>query len=112
MEVAIQILSGIFYPQLQRNLDITIILKTEIKKVNRLIKIPEVRGYHIFESISTNSNNGYYESTTGASILWGFQKTFKGNFNINLNTGINYDFRSEKVQAPILNFSLGWVIGK
>jgi hypothetical protein len=71
-----------------------------------------VRGYHIFESISTNSNNGYYESTTGASILWGFQKTFKRNFNINFNTGVNYDFRLEKTEAPILNITLGWVIGK
>ena len=71
-----------------------------------------VRGYHIFESISANSNNGYYESTTGASILWGGQKTFKSNFNINFNTGVNYLFNSQKVNAPILNITLGWVIGK
>ena len=65
-----------------------------------------------FQSISTNEN--YSESCSSFTIapLWGFQRTYKGKFNmeLNLGAGVNFD-KFDTEFAPIIGFTLGWVIG-
>jgi hypothetical protein len=66
-----------------------------------------------FESISTNNN--YYESAPSLTIapVWGFQRTYKGGFNLGLNAGIGCNFQKQNTDfGAVINFSLGWVIGK
>lgn len=68
-----------------------------------------------FKSLTTNSNYGYYNPSFVLGPVWGFQRTYKHNFNINLNLGLGHVFQKDvktKTVAPIINFSLGWVIGK
>jgi hypothetical protein len=43
--------------------------------------------------------------------VWGFERTYKGNFNLGLNMGVGYNIKKyDNGYNPILNFSLGWVI--
>jgi hypothetical protein len=66
-----------------------------------------------FESISTNNN--FSERVTSFTIapVWGFQRTYKGGFNLGLNGGIGYYIQKHNNDfVPVINFSLGWVIGK
>lgn len=63
------------------------------------------------------SNDAYYSTETSFTIapVWGFQRTYKGNFNLGLNLGAGYTINSYSEDSgfvPVLNFSLGWVIGK
>ncbi|WP_316633735.1 hypothetical protein [uncultured Flavobacterium sp.] len=70
-------------------------------------------GTYNFQSISTNKLfNEYCPSVTIAPV-WGFQRTYKGKFNLDLNlgAGVNVD-QFDTEFALIANFSLGWVIGK
>jgi hypothetical protein len=50
--------------------------------------------------------------TLGAT--WGFQRTFKRGLNINLNTGVGYNFASDQSSSvvPLINFTIGWVLFK
>jgi hypothetical protein len=70
---------------------------------------------YTFKSLTTNENLGYYNPSFTLGAVWGLQRTYKHNFNINLNLGLGHVFqknvKSDPV-APIVNFSLGWVIGK
>ncbi|CAM3410375.1 DUF3575 domain-containing protein [Flavobacterium chungbukense] len=66
-----------------------------------------------FGSISTNDNYREASSSFTLGALWGLQRTYKGRFNLEFNAGpgVNFDeYDSEFV--PIINFTLGWVIGK
>jgi len=66
-----------------------------------------------FESLSTN--NSYSESTSSFTIapVWGLQRTYKGGFNLGFNAGIGYNIdKYENDFVPVVNFSLGWVLGK
>jgi putative salt-induced outer membrane protein YdiY len=68
--------------------------------------------YYNFQSISTNEKYGEYAPSFTIAPLWGFQRTYKGKFNleIHLGAGINVD-KFDTQFAPIANFTLGWVIG-
>lgn len=66
-----------------------------------------------FGSISTNDD--YTESCSSFTLgaLWGLQRTYKGRFNLEFNAGpgVNFD-KYDTEFVPIVNFTLGWVIGK
>lgn len=47
--------------------------------------------------------------------VWGLQRTYNSKININLNMGLGYNFSQfsdVRGVKPIVNFTLGWVIGK
>lgn len=66
-----------------------------------------------FESISTNKE--YWEAVPSvtAAVLWGLQRTYKRKFNLEFNAGpgVNFD-KYDTEFVPVINFTLGWVIGK
>jgi len=65
-----------------------------------------------FESISTNDD--YRESVPSFTVgaLWGLQRTYKRKFNLEFSAGpgVNFD-KYDTEFVPIINFSIGWVIG-
>jgi hypothetical protein len=66
-----------------------------------------------FESINTNS--GFNSSVPSVTIapVWGFQRINNHNFNSSFNGGIGCNINQNKSKMVlILNFSIGWVIGK
>ena len=66
-----------------------------------------------FQSISTNKNYGEYTSSLTIAPLWGFQRTYKRKFNLELNLGAGVNFDQFDTEfTPVANFTLGWVIGK
>ncbi|MCD0468636.1 hypothetical protein [Flavobacterium sp. JAS] len=69
--------------------------------------------YYNFQSISTNSRYGNYAPSFTIAALWGFQRTYKGRFNLEFNVGpgVNFD-KYDTEFSPIVNFTIGWVIGK
>ena len=69
--------------------------------------------YYNFKSISTNEKYEKYDSSFTIAPLWGFQRTYKGKFNLELHlgAGLNVD-KYDTEFAPIGNITLGWVIGK
>jgi hypothetical protein len=72
-----------------------------------------VNGIYNFESISTNESVSSSNASFTIAPVWGFQRTYKGNFNLGLNMGVGYNFgKYDNEFVPVLNFSLGWVIGK
>lgn len=66
-----------------------------------------------FKSVSTNSNFSEYVPSFSIAPVWGFQRTYKRKFNleINLGAGVNFDKYDTDV-AIVANLTLGWVIGK
>lgn len=66
-----------------------------------------------FKSISTNSWFNEYEPSVTVGAIWGLQRTYKGKFNLEFNAGpgVNFD-KYDTEFIPIINFSIGWVIGK
>ena len=54
--------------------------------------------------------NSYDGLTLGAT--WGLQRTYKSGLNINLNTGLGYNFSNlkDRSMTAILNFTVGWVL--
>ena len=47
------------------------------------------------------------------SVVWGLQRTYKSGINININTGVGYNFSNKTINSkikPIINFTIGWVI--
>jgi hypothetical protein len=68
-----------------------------------------------FRPISSNDSYSSTETSFTIAPVWGFQRTYKGNFNLGLNMGAGYTVNSYSEDSgfvPVLNFSLGWVIGK
>ena len=68
-----------------------------------------------FRPISSNEAYSSTETSFTIAPVWGFQRTYKGNFNLGLNLGAGYTINSYSEDsgfAPVINFSLGWVIGK
>lgn len=66
-----------------------------------------------FESISTNVD--YREAVPSFTVaaLWGLQRTYKGRFNLEFNAGPGVNFDEYDTEfVPVVNFSIGWVIGK
>jgi len=66
-----------------------------------------------FKSIS--SNNDFSADTSSFTIapVWGLQRTYSRNFNLGLNAGVGYNFdKYESEFVPVINFTLGWIIGK
>jgi hypothetical protein len=64
-----------------------------------------------------NSNPNALSTYDGFTIapIWGLQRTYNSGLNISINTGLGYNFGSTKSNSgikPVLNFTLGWVIGK
>lgn len=69
--------------------------------------------FYNFKSITTNDNYLPENASITVAPVWGFQRTYKGNFNLDLNLGIGYNFdKNDSELVPVLNFTLGWVIGK
>ena len=66
-----------------------------------------------FQSISTNEKYAEYCPSFTIAPVWGFQRTYKRKFNLELNlgAGVNFD-KFDTEFAVIGNFTLGWVIGK
>lgn len=70
-----------------------------------------VSAAYFFRSAVTNDS--FSKSTTSLTVgpVWGFERTYKGNFNLGLNMGVGYNIKKyDHSYNPILNFSLGWVI--
>jgi hypothetical protein len=68
-----------------------------------------------FRPISSNDSYSSTETSFTIAPVWGFQRTYKGNFNLGFNIGAGYTINSYSEDSgfvPVLNFSLGWVIGK
>lgn len=61
-------------------------------------------------------NEEFISSLDGFTLgsVWGFEKTYKGNLNIVLNTGIGYNLSNNQTYklVPILNFTISWVLVK
>ncbi|MDR7212428.1 DUF3575 domain-containing protein [Flavobacterium piscis] len=66
-----------------------------------------------FQSISTNKDYAEYCPSFTLAPLWGFQRTYKRKFNleVNLGAGVNFD-RFDTEFVLVAGFTLGWVIGK
>ncbi|MEP6929776.1 MAG: hypothetical protein ABI850_07180 [Flavobacterium sp.] len=66
-----------------------------------------------FKSISVNDWFNEDESSVTIAPVWGFQRTYKGKFNleVNLGAGVFMD-KFDTEFTPVANFTLGWVIGK
>ncbi|MGO4821795.1 MULTISPECIES: hypothetical protein [unclassified Flavobacterium] len=62
---------------------------------------------------STTTNEAFYNTIPSFTLgpVWGFERTYKRNFNLGLNMGVGYNMdKYDNEFVPILNFSLGWVI--
>ena len=69
--------------------------------------------YYYFKSIETNDSFLPSKSAFVIAPVWGFQRTYNHRFNLDLNIGAGYFFSSNNSNfTPVLNFTLGWVIGK
>jgi len=70
---------------------------------------------YYFRPINNEKFVSIYDGFTIGGI-WGFQKTYLNNFNISANGGLGYNFsnfnNNSRGVMPILNFTIGWVIGK
>lgn len=66
-----------------------------------------------FQSISTNEKYSEYCPSLTIAPVWGFQRTYKRKFNleVNLGAGLNFD-RFDTEFVAVATCSLGWVIGK
>lgn len=65
---------------------------------------------YYFKSINDN-DFVYLDDGFNIGAAWGLQRTYKSGLNINLNTGLAYNFsnRREKSIHPLINFTIGWV---
>lgn len=70
-----------------------------------------------FKSFSTKNNSDFNDSSFILAPVWGMQRTYEKSFNLSLNAGLGYMFHSDQTYerngiVPVINFSIGWVIGK
>ncbi|WP_281309879.1 hypothetical protein [Flavobacterium flavigenum] len=71
-------------------------------------------GSYYFKPIGNSEYVSIYDGLTIAPI-WGLQRTYGSGFNINIIGGAGYNFGTNDRTAnfvPVINFTLGWVIGK
>lgn len=70
---------------------------------------------YYFNSINNKDIVSVYDGFT-IGCIWGLQRTYKNNINITINSGIGYNTLNESKTnntiVPIINFTLGWVLGK
>jgi hypothetical protein len=106
-----------FYPNINEQLRHYYNLEKRIKKSRRTEgnsgNFYGLNAVYNFESINTNS--GFNSSVPSVTIapVWGFQRTNNHNFNYSFNGGIGYNInQNHSEMVLILNFSIGWVIGK
>lgn len=73
-----------------------------------------INASYYFGPINNSEFISSYDGFTLAPI-WGLQRTYKSNLNVNINAGIGCNFSNKSNKnaiIPVLNFTLGWVIGK
>jgi hypothetical protein len=72
-----------------------------------------LNAFYNFESINSNTDaSSSYASFTVAPV-YGFQRTYKHKFNLSLNGGVGYNIEKDNNEfVPVINFTIGWVIGK
>ncbi|PXY41883.1 hypothetical protein DMB65_04785 [Flavobacterium cheongpyeongense] len=71
-------------------------------------------GSYYFKPINNSDYVSVYDGLTLGTV-WGLQRTYKSGINISLITGTGYNFGTNERTAsfvPVINFTLGWVIGK
>lgn len=59
-----------------------------------------------------NLDKFYFENNFVIGPVWGLQRTYGGNFNLDLNLGLGAKIAQNNKNPiiPIINFTLGWVI--
>jgi hypothetical protein len=73
-----------------------------------------LNGSYYLKPIGNSEYVSVYDGFTVAPI-WGLQRTYVSGLNIGLIAGPGYNFGTNERTAgfvPIINFTLGWVIGK
>lgn len=71
-----------------------------------------------FEALSSQNNSrNNNDASFVLAPVWGMQRTYTKKFNLSLNAGLGYVFHSNQAYnsngiIPVVNFSIGWVIGK
>jgi hypothetical protein len=71
-----------------------------------------INAIYNFKSFSNNDKLIPSDPSFTIAPVWGFQRTYKHNFNIGANAGIGYSIsKGDNKLVPVLNFTLGWVIG-
>ena len=73
-----------------------------------------INSSYYFKSITDNNFININDGVT-VGVVWGLQRTYKNNININLNTGLGYVFSSRKSKTlspitPTINFTVGWLL--
>jgi hypothetical protein len=71
-------------------------------------------GSYYFKPISNSEYVSLYDGVTIAPV-WGLQRTYRSGINFNIIGGAGYNFGTNDRTAnfvPVINFTLGWVIGK
>ncbi len=67
--------------------------------------------------LKPNGNSEFVSVYDGLTLAptWGLQRTYNGGININLVAGVGYNLGTNNRTAgfvPVINFTLGWIIGK
>lgn len=73
-----------------------------------------LNGSYYLKPIGNSEYVSVYDGFTVAPI-WGLQRTYESGINIGLIAGPGYNFGTNERTAgfvPVINFTLGWVIGK
>lgn len=62
--------------------------------------------------VENNADRFYFVNRVEVGPVWGLQRTYKGNFNLDLNMGVGATIyqNNKNPIVPIINFSIGWVI--
>lgn len=71
-------------------------------------------GSYYFKPISNSEYVSEYDGVTIAPV-WGLQRSYGSGLNIGLIAGAGYNFGTNQRTAsfvPVVNFTLGWIIGK
>lgn len=68
---------------------------------------------YYFDTLGTNDFISIYDGLTLGGV-WGFQKTYRNNLNIGANLGLGYNISRDQSNGLLLviDFTIGWVIGK
>jgi hypothetical protein len=72
-----------------------------------------VSAFNSFKPFAGNNLERFvFVNTFSIGPVWGLQRTYKGNFNLDLNLGFaaKVSQYNTKPIIPIVNFSLGWIV--